>query len=345
MLDCLQKVIYAHGVHTGGGITLLKAVFDEIGGADGYQLILDERSKKNLKDYSFGNVEYFPPGLIGRLKSEIWLRKNAKNIKSVLSFNSLPFLLRVPIQTIIFFQNVNFISPIEKLAPLSFVKSFLFKRGARSVSKFLVQTVSVGGKLSQVTDRPFEVVTLLDKSMLNGGIDAKLEGKPRAANMKFAYVADSAAHKNHTRLLEAWALLHNHFPGLDVELQLTLPEVENGVWSKLKMRFDIHSLSVSNCGTVPRERIFDLYARSDALVFPSLHESLGLPLLEAAQSELDVIASERDYVRDIINPIETFDPQSSISIARAIARYLGLQWPSATRPMSAQQLLRKVFNE
>ena len=60
------------------------------------------------------------------------------------------------------------------------------------------------------------------------------------------------------------------------------------------------------------------------LIHPSVFESFGLVLIEARQAGLDVIAPETDYVRDVVKPIETFDPLSQKSIARAVKRYLGI---------------------
>ena len=61
-----------------------------------------------------------------------------------------------------------------------------------------------------------------------------------------------------------------------------------------------------------------------ALIFPSKFESFGMPLIEAKKLNLKVIAPELDYVRDVIVPDFTFDVNSSISIARAIRRYLNI---------------------
>jgi len=36
-----------------------------------------------------------------------------------------------------------------------------------------------------------------------------------------------------------------------------------------------------------------------------------------------VLASERDYVRDLLDPEQSFDPLSPTSIARAVKRFLG----------------------
>ena len=48
-----------------------------------------------------------------------------------------------------------------------------------------------------------------------------------------------------------------------------------------------------------------------------------LPLLEAARAGVRIVASERDCVRDVCRPHETFDPESPVSIARAVARVMG----------------------
>ena len=58
-------------------------------------------------------------------------------------------------------------------------------------------------------------------------------------------------------------------------------------------------------------------------IYPSTLESFGLPLLEARAAGLPIITGELDYVRDIVDPDETFDPNSPLSMARAVKRFLG----------------------
>jgi glycosyltransferase involved in cell wall biosynthesis len=83
-----------------------------------------------------------------------------------------------------------------------------------------------------------------------------------------------------------------------------------------------HGLRVSN-NSVPSGQISGLYAQCGALIYPSLFESFGLPLLEARLAGVPILAAERDYVRDVITPAVSFDPESSLSIARAVMRYEG----------------------
>jgi glycosyltransferase involved in cell wall biosynthesis len=77
--------------------------------------------------------------------------------------------------------------------------------------------------------------------------------------------------------------------------------------------------------TYPSGEISGLDAQAKALIFPSLFESFGLPLLEAAKAGLPILASERDYVRDVVKPVASFDPESALSIARAVLRHQGLE--------------------
>ena len=70
------------------------------------------------------------------------------------------------------------------------------------------------------------------------------------------------------------------------------------------------------------ENAINLLKLSKTLIFPSKFESYGLPIVEAKMHNLKIIASEKDYVRDLIDPEETFDPDSDLSISRAVKRFM-----------------------
>ena len=64
-------------------------------------------------------------------------------------------------------------------------------------------------------------------------------------------------------------------------------------------------------------------------------------MLEAKQAGLFIVAAELDYVRDSINPDQSFDPNSAVSIARAIKRSLGIFEEPAVM-LSADEFLSKI---
>jgi glycosyltransferase involved in cell wall biosynthesis len=136
---------------------------------------------------------------------------------------------------------------------------------------------------------------------------------------KFIYVASGLPHKNHINLLLAWVYLAKL--GFYPELTLTIDKKHTELIAKLNYYRGEFGIKICNVGLVNHDQIFDLYKAHSALIYPSISESFGLPLLEAKLISMDIIAGELDYVRDICSPVETFNPESHISIAKAIMRY------------------------
>ena len=104
----------------------------------------------------------------------------------------------------------------------------------------------------------------------------------------------------------------------------------------------LFNLNITNFGHLKSADIFKLYQKSKALIYPSKKESLGLPLIEAKKLGLHIISSELDYVRDIIDPDQTFDPNSEVSIKRAVKRYLNISENKA-EILDAQFFLKKIL--
>ena len=65
-------------------------------------------------------------------------------------------------------------------------------------------------------------------------------------------------------------------------------------------------------------------------------------LTETSQFGLPVLASELDYVRDVIQPAEIFDPNSPVSIERAVRRFVKNPEP-AVQIRSAEEFLAEVL--
>ena len=103
-----------------------------------------------------------------------------------------------------------------------------------------------------------------------------------------------------------------------------------------------HGLNIRNLGNVSREAITGVYGTAAALIYPSTLESYGLPLLEARAAGLPILTGELDYVRDVVDPEETFNPRSSLSIARAVKRFLAR--PEGRMPVaSAEEFVRRLL--
>jgi glycosyltransferase involved in cell wall biosynthesis len=140
----------------------------------------------------------------------------------------------------------------------------------------------------------------------------------------FIYVACGDPHKNHRMLVKAWEILASE--GTKPSLCLTL---ETNKYRKLcewiEDRKNASRLKITNAGELPLQEIQNLYTQSRALIYPSILETVGLPLVEAKAAGIPIIAAELDYVRDIVNPEQTFNPYSALSIARAVKRFLNVK--------------------
>ncbi|MFH0795028.1 MAG: glycosyltransferase family 1 protein [bacterium] len=127
------------------------------------------------------------------------------------------------------------------------------------------------------------------------------------------------AHKNHARLLDAMKILKDRNRLSDHALALAglLPAGMNEVRKRIAqsgLEHDVHLL-----GYLPTEAMAKLYQASAGLVFPSLHEGFGLPILEAMASGVPVACSCRAPLGTVAGDAAIyFDPEKSDSIAQAI---------------------------
>lgn len=147
---------------------------------------------------------------------------------------------------------------------------------------------------------------------IHHGIDHRLFRPGSVEREDFLlYPANNWPHKNHDRLLEAFALLRRSHPGL----RLTL--TGNG-HERRRLPAGVELL-----GRVPFAELPGLYRRAAALVFPSLFEGFGQPPLEAMACGCPVAASRATSLPEVCGEAaEYFDPMAPEDIAAAVERVL-----------------------
>lgn len=149
------------------------------------------------------------------------------------------------------------------------------------------------------------------------------------------YPANQWFHKNHDGLLKAIQSLKKK--GVMINAILTGHEMTHGY--PLKSKINEYGLSeqVFMVGYLSKEELAGLYARARMVVFPSLFEGFGIPLLEAMASGSPVASSKATSLPEIGGEaVEYFDPHQSEDIARAI-EYL---W---NNPQKREELVRKGY--
>lgn len=83
--------------------------------------------------------------------------------------------------------------------------------------------------------------------------------------------------------------------------------------------------NIKYIGRVKYEMMNCIYNKVDALIFPSLCESLGLPLIEAQIFNIDIIAADRPYSREICKEnCMYFNPVDEESLIQVLKKYTPL---------------------
>jgi glycosyltransferase involved in cell wall biosynthesis len=155
-----------------------------------------------------------------------------------------------------------------------------------------------------------------------GAIERPPSGMPVKTNAGryILYPAKFWPHKNHATLFEALNILRRQ--GHDVRLVCTGDPAEAlpAPLRKLIARIGIEQ-SVSFLGHVERSELVVLLANAEMLVFPSLFEGYGIPVLEAMALQVPVVCSSIGPLVEVAGgAAEPFDPASADDMAAAIGR-------------------------
>ncbi len=326
--------VQAMNVHQGGGLALLLPLLKSIPSELSVVAFIDQRIAHELKLSSNIEIRAVKPTVVARLSAEYWLFKQVKTADRVLCFGNLPPLFPLKGEVLVFLQNrylVDSISlegfPLKTRLRLS-AERFWLTACAHHVNQFIVQTASMKRLLCSKLACDEAVAHIWPFTLLTSKQSPTDQEKPvnkvePVKHFSFIYAASGDPHKNHRRLIEAWVLLAEE----DLRFHLCVT-VDHGRHSDLCKQMEEYAkqyqLNFINVGFLSHADLLEKYQSFDALIYPSLMESYGLPLIEAQQRGLKIIAAELDYVRDVANPEETFDPASAISIARAVKRFMGL---------------------
>ena len=340
-------VLYAPNVHSGGGFVLLRALLASWPESMPLTVFLDMRAREQLNLPKGARVHWVMANASSRLNAELGLRRIACATDTVLCFHGLPPLLPTAAHVVVFQQNRNYLGlnslnqfALKTRVRLTFER-FVSRVFRHRVTEYIVQTPSMQRAVSQwYGARALSEVPVVRVLPFVNAMPNPSERNGVMPTWDFVYVADGEAHKNHRVLLAAWKLLAQD--GLHPSLALTLSPRDAALKRELEALADEAGLRIKDLGQMSHEKVLALYATAKAMIFPSTSESFGLPLIEATQLGLPILASELDYVRDVCSPVQTFDPTSPVSIARAVKRFLAVPEP-ALHLRSPQEFWRELL--
>jgi glycosyltransferase involved in cell wall biosynthesis len=313
-------VIHAPGIHTGGGLAVLQALLGGFPGQDDLILLLDARVRGRVELRPNWCVQWIFPTFASRIRAEFLLWRASRRSQAVVCLHSLPPLLPISVRTVVLMQNRllidrsgTHVAGFRKRVRLGIERGIL-RLWRFNVDEYIVQTPTMGSAVvASLSAQRVHVVPVFVATC------------PESVNRSvpswdFVYVSDGVPHKNHRNLVEAWVLLAEQ--GFKPSLALTLSDRDRALADHVAVRAAAHGLIIVDLGQLHPAEISALYSDARALIYPSILESFGLPLLEASTVGLPILAAELDFVRDVCEPVQTFDAFSPKSIARAVRRFL-----------------------
>jgi glycosyltransferase involved in cell wall biosynthesis len=211
--------------------------------------------------------------------------------------------------------------PAQRLAA-----RFYFSAVRRRARRVLVVSEFTAGELTRHARVRRELIEVVPN-----GVDAAWQrataGKPRRPH-RLLFVGNLKAHKNLGRLLEAIKRVRTG-TGRDVSLDVVgqtsgfRAGLEHATADRLR-----RTPWVRLHGKIDDAQLRTLYAEAGALVFPSLYEGFGLPMLEAMAAGCPVVAARAGALPEIGGPdqrdgggVVYIDPRDPADIATQLERF------------------------
>ncbi len=211
--------------------------------------------------------------------------------------------------------------PAQRLAA-----RFYFGAVRRRARRVLVVSDFTAGELTQHARVRRDLIEVVPNGV-DGSWQASSPAVPRRPH-RLLFVGNLKAHKNLGRLLEAIERVRRE-TGRDVSLDVvgqtsgfragleesTAERLRRTAWVRLH-------------GKIDDEQLRGLYAEAGALVFPSLYEGFGLPMLEAMAAGCPVVAARAGALPEIGGTDQAdgggvvyFDPRDPVDIATQLERF------------------------
>jgi len=160
----------------------------------------------------------------------------------------------------------------------------------------------------------------------------------------FCYICSSAPHKNVHRLFKAITLLAYDY---DISLAVTIDKL-NSNYELLQQIEDINKNVgrdiIINHGLLSKKEVIKIYRASKALVFPSLKESMGLPLIEANMCGIKILSSDLPYSYEIIDFPIVFDPYSPEDMADKMRSFLNGEYNHIFQKLKIKNRIEELIN-
>ena len=267
-----------------------------------------------INDRRIKRIKYFPPKQIARMAECLFSAGKYKKYSAMFVLGDLP--LRGFKNQIVFVHQSHLVSPdVNPSGSRNIIfqaMRMFFSFFAKDVLFFIVQSDVMREQLAlsyPAIEKKIVVIPLPPPHWISRGVPHSYNKLDKG--LKLFYPAAGYPHKNHALFMSEPD--HSPFFTHIKNLIITLDTAENKLLPISK--------KIINVGRVTSEQCVQFYSEADALFFPSISESYGLPLVEAMVMGLPVICADLPYAHWMCGDKAVyFDPKSIKSAGMAIEK-------------------------
>lgn len=172
-------------------------------------------------------------------------------------------------------------------------------------TRFVVQTQFIRDEFIRYYKADPRNVTILFPDIALVPIDHVGKISFNKDEVHFVYPATKKHFKKHETIVYALCKIREKMPSLidRIKIHFTLTEDSLPKLTKLIRRCNLSDNFIFE-GVLPISKLNELYNSCNGLLFPSVIETLGLPLVEAASFGIPVLVSDLGYSRAVISKYE-----------------------------------------
>ncbi len=301
-------------INNSGGKVLLDYLIEELEKTDKEVFyLLDERIQKEKLQLKKNKVIYLKASLIKRRN---FYKENKNKFSSILCFGNLPPNIKTSAKVYTYFHQLLFLDLQKEMSfirkKIYYIKTRFLNAFKKNTDYWMVQTELVKEKLSKKYGIQGSNILVIP---FYPPFTSEVKTNIRKEH-QYIYVSNVSKHKNHLRLIEAFAKFYDkHKKG---KLILTIPDDASEILNSINEKVN-QGYPVENIGFVDRNSLCQLYTESEYHIFPSLTESFGLGLVEAIENGCKIIGADLPYTYAVCKPSLVFNPLEVDSITEALS--------------------------
>lgn len=307
-------LIDALHINMGGALMILNHFVDRLVAKKvDFVLLKDDRCPRLKSEEKVKSIDVMSCAECERKK---YYKGHRNDFKSVLCLGNIPPAIKMPVPVHTYIHNVNLLKiPSDYSVSYkikAYLKRFYIQSLAKNTDTWIVQTKNTAEmvrywmpcKNKQVLEYPFF------------RIPDKINQRRWEDRTDYVFIGEETGAKGMTYLINAWKILSQSKFSKTLHLTTIAPELQGQIQEAIDS-----GAKINNHGRIDFNEVISLYNCSKAIIYPSLNESLGLGIVEAAEAGCDVIGCDLPYLHSVCSPSVTFEPQNSQSIVNAVLQY------------------------